>query len=115
MVNTYCGHLFSLQMKHSKHILLLAAFNLVLLDLSVEPAGPQYVPADTLQVAAANNEFAMDLGLVLSKRKGDFVGSLFAVHTCLTMTSVGVQGNTATEMLKVLHLSTMVRRHSNPL
>jgi serpin B len=56
-------------------------------------------------VPEATNAFALDLyAKVVAKHEGNFFFSPLSLETALMMTEAGARGNTAAEMLKVLHV-----------
>ncbi|MGE0431620.1 MAG: serpin family protein [Planctomycetota bacterium] len=76
------------------------------------PAAPAPVPAadDVTTLVNGNTAFALDLyhQLRRTSRSGDsFFSSPYSISAALTMTAAGAKGDTATEMRRVLHQSSL--------
>ncbi len=73
--------------------------------LSAEPA-PMEITAGVKAVAHSNNEFATALyGHLRTDKPSNLFFSPYSISTALAMVEAGANGDTATEMTKVLHLS----------
>ena len=64
---------------------------------------PQYTPEETKSLAAANNEFALDLYQQLKSGQGNLLYSPYSLFQALTMVYAGARGDTAGQMREVLH------------
>ena len=58
---------------------------------------------NTAAIASANNAFGCDLYAKLKTSPGNLFFSPYSIFTCLGMVDLGAYGNTATQMLSVLH------------
>jgi serpin B len=82
----------------------------LILAACIAGASPTFVhaataAADIPTVAASNNAFATDLYAQLAKTPGNLFFSPYSISTALAMTHDGAEGETATQMAKVLHFS----------
>ena len=64
---------------------------------------PQHTPEETKSLAAANNEFALDLYQQLKSGQGNLLYSPYSLFQALTMVYAGARGDTAGQMREVLH------------
>ncbi len=85
-----------------KHRMVSAVLGMVFMVNSARAANP----SATVQTAAtASNAFAMDLYQQVARHDGNVCISPYSINTALDMTAAGAAGNTASQMLQVLHWS----------
>ncbi len=90
-------------MKTMKFIKLALALGLLVSGGSVRPCRAG-IAASANDIATADNAFAFDLYSKLSGQGGNLFLSPYSIETALAMTYAGAEGDTATQMAKVLRL-----------